>query len=103
MAWLERRGGSIEDYAYPGRIDHSAHMSTRQYVRFFDELTATGLRSEDRATHSLWRTKASIIYKATENLRAVQIPPSHTKIEHTVRYVGVDVEDTLTVAQGIEV
>ena len=49
------------------------------------------------------RTKASIIYKATGNLRAVQILLGHTKIENTVRYLGVDVEDALTLAEGIEV
>ena len=104
LAWLERRGGSVEDYAFPSRIDHSAHMSTRQYARLVDEwVTAVGLRSEDYGTHSLRRTKASIIYKATGNLRAVQILLGHTKIENTVRYLGVDVEDALTLAEGIEV
>ena len=88
----------------PGWIDHSAHMSTRQYARLVDEwVTAVGLRSEDYGTHSLRRTKASIIYKATGNLRAVQILLGHTKIENTVRYLGVDVEDALTLAEGIEV
>lgn len=104
MSWLERRGGSIEDYAFPSRIDHSVHMSTRQYARLVNEwVTAVGLRSEDYGTHSLRRTKASIIYKATGNLRAVQILLGHTKIENTVRYLGVDVEDALTLAEGIEV
>ena len=57
---------------------------------------AIGLRREDYGTHSLRRTKASIIYKATGNLRAVQLLLGHTKIESTVRYLGVDVEDALT-------
>lgn len=79
-------------------------MSTRQYARLVDEwVTAVGLRSEDYGTHSLRRTKASIIYNATGNLRAVQIPLGHTKIENTVRYLGVDVEDALTLAERIEV
>jgi site-specific recombinase XerD len=79
-------------------------MSTRQYARLVDEwVTAVGLRSEDHGTHSLRRTKASIIYKQTGNLRAVQILLGHTKIENTVRYLGVDVEDALTLAEGIEV
>lgn len=79
-------------------------MSTRQYARLVDEwVTAVGLRSEDYGTHSLRRTKASIICKATGNLRAVQILLGHTKIENTVRYLGVDVEDALTLAEGIEV
>jgi integrase len=60
-------------------------------------------RPEDYGTHSLRRTKASIIYKQTGNLRAVQILLGHTKIESTVRYLGVDVEDALALAEGTEV
>lgn len=104
LAWLERRGGTVGDYAFPSRIDHSTHLSTRQYARLVDEwVTAIGLRKEDYGTHSLRRTKASIIYRATGNLRAVQILLGHTKIESTVRYLGVDVEDALTLAEGTEV
>ena len=64
-------------------------------------MTAIGLRREDYGTHSLRRTKASIIYKATGNLRAVQLLLGHTKIESTVRYLGVDVEDALTLAEHL--
>ena len=104
FAWLERRGGSLEDYAFPSRIDHSDHISTRQYARLVDEwVTGIGLRKEDYGTHSLRRTKASIIYKATGNLRAVQILLGHTKIESTVRYLGVDVEDALALAEATDV
>ncbi len=104
LAWLERRGGSLEDYAFPSRTDHSDHLSTRQFARLVDEwVTAVGLRREDYGTHSLRRTKASIIYKPTGNLRAVQILLGHTKIESTVRYLGVDVEDALPLAEGTEV
>jgi integrase len=95
LAWLERR---------EGRIDHADHISTHQYARLVDEwATAIGLRREDYGTHSLRRTKASIIYKQTSNLRAVQILLSHTKIESTVRYLGVDIEDALTLAEATEV
>jgi site-specific recombinase XerC len=104
LAWLERRGGSIDDYAFPSRIDHTHHISARQYARLVDEwVTGIGLHREDYGTHSLRRTKASIIYKATGNLRAVQILLGHTRIESTVRYLGVDVEDALTLAEGTEV
>lgn len=104
MAWLERRGGTIDDYAFPSRIDQTDHLSTRQYARLVDEwVTGIGLRREEYGTHSLRRTKASIIYKATGNLRAVQILLGHTKIENTVRYLGVDVEDALTLAEGTEI
>ena len=90
--------------AEPSRTDHSVHMSTRQSARLvYEWVTTVGLRSKDYGTYSARRTKASIIYKATGNLRAAQIPLGHTKIENTVRYLGVDVEDTLTLAEGIEV
>ncbi|MDQ0315001.1 integrase [Amorphus orientalis] len=104
LDWLERRGGTLDDYASPSRIDHSDHISTRQYARLVDEwVTGIGLRREDYGTHSLRRTKASIIYKATGNLRAVQILLGHTKIESTVRYLGVDIEDALALAEATEV
>lgn len=88
----------------PSRINPRAHMSTRQYARLVDEwVEAIGHRPEEYGTHSLRRTKASIIYKATENLRAIQILLGHTKIENTVRYLGVDVEDALELSEATEV
>jgi len=104
LAWLECRGGTLDDFVFPSRIDHADHISTRQYARLVDEwVTGIGLRPEDYGTHSLRRTKASIIYKQTGNLRAVQILLGHTKIESTVRYLGVDVEDALSLAEHTEV
>ena len=103
-AWLERRGGSLDDYVFPSRINHLRHIGTRQYARLVDEWVAgIGLRPEDYGTHSLRRTKASIIYKATGNLRAIQLLLGHAKIESTVRYLGVDVEDALSLAEHTEV
>ena len=79
-------------------------MSTRQYARLVDEwVTAIGLRREDYGTHSMRRTKAAMIYRATGNLRAVQILLGHTKIENTVRYLGVDIEDALIPAERTEI
>jgi len=104
LKWLELRGGSLENFAFPNRTDHAAHISTRQYARLVDEwVTGIGLPGEDYGTHSLRRTKASIIYEATGNLRAVQILFGHTKIESTVRHLDVDVEDALTLAEGTEI
>jgi site-specific recombinase XerD len=98
------KGRLLEDFAFPSRTDHSAQMSTRQYARLVDEwVTGIGLPSEDYGTHSLRRTKASIIYKTTGNLRAAWILLGHTKIESTVKYLGVDVEDALTLAEGTEI
>jgi len=104
LSWLERRGGTVDDYAFPSRINHAQHMSTRQHARLVDEwVIAIGLRPEGYGTHSLRRTKASMIYKATGNLRAIQILLGHSKIENTVRYLGVDVEDALLLAERTEI
>jgi integrase len=104
LAWLQRRGGTVEDYAFPSCVDHADHLSTRQYARLVNEwVTAIGLRREDYGTHSLRRTKAAMIYKATGNLRAIQILLGHTKIENRVRYLGVDIEDALELAERTEI
>lgn len=104
FAWLETRGGSVDNYVFPSRVDHTRHLSTRQYARLVDEwVEAIGLRMEEYGTHSLRRTKACIIYKATGNLRAIQILLGHSKIENTVRYLGVDIEYALTLAEKTEI
>lgn len=104
LSWLERRGGTVHNYAFPSRVDHTGHLSTRQYARLVDEwVDAVGLRRAEYGTHSLRRTKASMIYKATGNLRAIQILLGHTKIENTVRYLGVDIEDALILAERTEI
>ena len=102
--WLLRRGGSLDDFVFPSRIHSGQPMSTRQYARLVDEwVTAVGLRREDYGTHSMRRTKAAMIYRTTGNLRAVQILLGHSKIENTVRNLGVDVEDALVFAERIEI
>ena len=104
LAWLERRGGTVDDYVFPSRVDYNWHLSTRQYARLVDEwVTAVGLMRNEYGTHSLRRTKASIIFGATGNLRAVQILLGHSKIENTVRYLGIDVEDALALAENTEI
>lgn len=104
LTWLEHRGGTVHDYVFPSRVDQAGHLSTRQYARLVDEwVDAIGLRRAEYGTHSLRRTKASMIYKATGNLRAIQILLGHTKIENTVRYLGVDIEDALTLAERTEI
>ena len=104
FAWLDLRGGSLEDFVFPSQIGSSRHLSTRQYARLVDEWAEViGLGPEEYGTHSLRRTKASIIYKATGNIRAIQIMLGHSKIENTVRYLGVDVEDALTLAEKMEI
>lgn len=85
------------------RVDYLGHLSTRQYARLLDEwVTTVGLDRHEYGTHSMRRTKASLIYKATGNLRAIQILLGHTNIENTVRYLGVDIDDALTLSERTE-
>lgn len=94
VAWLpfvRRNGGS---YLFPSRRKTSQHLSTRQYARIVHRWVASiGLETNAYGTHSMRRTKAAQIYKKTGNLRAVQILLGHTKLESTVRYLGVEVDD----------
>ncbi len=103
-AWLNRRRGTILDFLFPSRVNYMGHLSTRQYARLVDEWVSTvGLDHYEYGTHSLRRTKASLIYKATGNLRAVQILLGHTNIENTVRYLGVDIDDALTLSERTDI
>ena len=104
LAWLERWGCSTGDYLFPTRLDHAGHMSTRQYSWLVVEcMTAIGPRRSEYGTDSLRRTKAAVLYRATGNIRAIQILRGHTKIENTVRYLGIDVEDALLLAERTEI
>lgn len=104
LNWLGRRVGSLDEYVFPSRVDHLGHISTRQYARLVDEwVSAVGLDCREYGTHSLRRTKASMIYKTTGNLRAVQILLGHSKIENTIRYLGVDIDDALALAERTEI
>lgn len=103
LACLERRGGGLDEFAFPRRVDRSDHLSTRQYARLVDEWgTGIGLRRKDYGPHSLRHTKAALIYKQIGNLRAVQVLLDHQDRD-TVRYLGVDIEDALALAEGTEV
>ena len=104
LAWLGRRGGGLEDYVFPSRANAGRHVSTRQYARLVgDWVEAVGLGRSAYGTHGLRRTKVALIYKRTGNLRAVQILLGHTKLESTVRYLGVDAEDALTLSEATEI
>jgi integrase len=93
----------VDDYVFPSRVYDSGHLSTRQYARLVDEwVTGVGLMRSDYGTHSLRRTKASIIYRATGNLRAVQLLLGHTKLESTIRYLGVEVDDALALSEQVD-
>jgi len=103
-AWLQIVGDRSPDYLFPSRVNRSQHLSTRQYARLVDRWTSLiGLDPSAYGTHSMRRTKPSLIYKRTGNLRAVQILLGHTKLESTVRYLGVEVDDALTISEQTEI
>ena len=92
------------DYLFKSRVKDSPHISTRQYARIVESwVSAIGLDASEYGTHSLRRTKATLIYKRTKNLRAIQILLGHTKLESTVRYLGIEVDDALEMAENTEV
>jgi integrase len=91
-------------FLFDGRRGADQGMTTRQYARLLsDWIAAIGLDPHFFGTHSLRRTKATLIYRRTGNLRAVQLLLGHTKIESTVRYLGIEVDDALAIAEQIDV
>ena len=101
--WLSERKLQDGDYLFPSRVHHCSHLSTRQYARIVNHWVASiGLDPHKYGTHLMRRTKAALIYKKTGNLRAVQLLLGHTKLESTVRYLGVEVDDALHIAEQIE-
>jgi integrase len=102
-AWLERRGRRIDDWLFPSRSQPGDHISIRQYGRLLDQwVGAVGLDTRLYGTHSLRRTKVALIYKRTGNLRACQLLLGHRKIESTVRYLGIEVDDALALSEQVE-
>ena len=92
------------EFLFTGRYGLGGCMSTRQYARLVSEWIASiGLDPNLFGTHSLRRTKATLIYRRTGNLRAVQLLLGHTKIESTVRYLGIEVDDALAIAEQVDV
>ncbi len=91
-------------FLFPDRFHDRPHISTRQYGRLVrDWVTSIGLEPSGYGTHSLRRTKAAEIYPKTGNLRAVQLLLGHTKVDSTVRYLGVELEDALSIAERIDI
>jgi integrase len=92
------------EFMFTGRRGSERGMTTRQYARLVSEWVASiGLDPHIFGTHSLRRTKATLIYRRTGNLRAVQLLLGHTKIESTVRYLGIEVDDALAIAEQVDV
>lgn len=104
MAWIHHQVLKSEDFLFPSRLSGSLHLSTRQYARIVHGWVGEiGLDPAAYGTHTLRRTKASLIYRRTKNLRAVQLLLGHSKLESTVRYLGIEVDDALEMAEQTEV
>jgi len=102
--YLKATGRQPGQFLFPGRDKSDRNMTTRQYARLLSEwLAGIGLDPLQFGTHSLRRTKATLIYKKTGNLRAVQLLLGHTKIESTVRYLGIEVDDAIAIAEQVDV
>lgn len=98
-AWIIRAGLKASS-----RVSDSPHLSTRQYARIVHRwVEEAGLESGSYGTHTMRRTKASLIYRGTRNLRAVQLLLGHTKLESTVHYLGIEVDDALEIAEQTDV
>lgn len=103
QAWTRTAGLRGSDFVFPSRSGHSPHLSTRQYVRIVHRwVREIGLDSSCYGTHTMRRTKAALIYRRTKNLRAVQLLLGHSKLESTVRHLGIEVDDALEIREQTE-
>jgi integrase len=104
QSWIGKSQLRPPDYLFPSRVNSSSHLTRRQYARIVDRwISEIGLDPALYGTHTLRRTKASLIYRRTKNIRAVQLLLGHTKLESTVRYLGIDVDDALELSEQTEV
>ena len=102
-AWLAVRGQRADNWLFPSRVRPGEHLKTRQYARLVDRwVSLVGLDPGMYGTHSLRRTKVSMVYRRTGNLRACQLLLGHTKLESTVRYLGIEVDDALAMSEQTE-
>ena len=102
--WIKQAQLRSEDFLFPSRLHESEHLGTRQYARILDAWVAElGLDPASYGTHSMRRTKATMIYRRTKNLRAVQLLLGHSKLESTVRYLGIEVDDALELSEQTEI
>ena len=101
--WIAHAKLNFTDYLFPSRKHMVPHLGTRAYDRLVHKwVSSIGLDSSLYGTHSMRRTKVSILYKRDKNLRAIQLLLGHKKIESTVRYLGIDVQDALASAENLE-
>lgn len=103
VVWIDDKGLNTYDWLFPSRKNRDLAMTTRQYGRIVKKwIGSIDLPKSSYATHSLRPTKATLIYRKTGNLRAVQLLLGHEKIDSTVKYLGVEVEDALALSESID-
>ena len=102
--WIDEADLSSTDFLFPSRQQGSLHLSLRQYSRIVASwVKGAGLDPARYGTHSMRRTKATLIYRQTKNIRAVQLLLGHSKLESTVRYLGIEIDDALALSEQIDV
>jgi len=102
--WIEYASLRRTDYLFPSRIRRSQHLSTRQYSRIVSSwVAAIGLDPTPYGTHSMRRTKATLLYRQTKNLRAIQLLLGHSKLDSTVRYLGIEIDDALEMSEQMDI
>lgn len=102
--WIDKAHLMSKDYLFPSRVTNCGHITTRQYARIVASwVESIGLNRASYGTHTMRRTKVTLIYRQTKNLRPVQLLLGHTKLESTVRYLGIEVDDALDISEKIEV
>ena len=102
--WIDSAGLRAGDYLFPSRIHSSKHLSTRQYSRIVTSwVDGAGLDPRAYGTHSMRRTKPTLLYRRTKNLRAVQLLLGHSKLDSTVRYLGIEIDDALELSEQMDV
>jgi len=98
--WISSGSLGTNGFLFPSRLHDSPHLSTRQYARIVHGwIEEIGLDTCAYGTHTMRRTKPTLIYRRTKNLRAVQLLLGHTRLESTVRYLGIEVDDALEMAE----
>ena len=101
--WIDAARLSNTSFLFPSRQHSSRHLSLRQYSRILAKwVREAGLDPTRYGTHSMRRTKATLIYRQTKNIRAVQLLLGHSKLESTVRYLGIDIDDALEISEQID-
>jgi len=102
--WIETENLAYTGFLFPSRQHSSLHLSLRQYSRIVTSwVREAGLDPTMYGTHSMRRTKATLIYRQTKNIRAVQLLLGHSKLDSTVRYLGIEIDDALEISEKIDV